>query len=75
MERLEKKLQELGYEYSASVTFIASKITIKHYSKQVGENEFNKILITKEGIYQTIAVNEIEMQKDLEVLRNVESER
>ena len=73
MTKLEQKLIELGYEYSASVTFIASKITIKHYSKQVGENEFNKILITKEGIYQTRALDEEVMQKDLEVLKEYET--
>lgn len=40
---------------------------------EVGENLFNEILITKEGIYQTRALNEEVMQKDLEVLKGYET--
>ena len=74
MSRLEEKLIELGYELAMTQKFFVPKNKIvKTYSKKVGENLFNEILITKKGIYQTRALDEEVMQKDLEVLKEYET--
>lgn len=73
MTKLEKKLLELNYELAITQKFIPENKIVKTYSKKVGENLFNEILITKEGIYQTRALDEKVMQKDLEVLKQCQS--
>ena len=75
MTKLEKKLIELGYELSMTQTIYGAKdvVVIKTYCKEVN-NDFNFINICGNKIYKINASNENEMKKDLEVLKNVESE-
>ena len=73
MTKLEKKLLELNYELAITQKFfVPENKIVKTYSKKVEENLFNEILITKKGIYQTRALDEKVMQKDLEVLKDYE---
>ena len=71
MTKLEQKLVELGYELSGIINSKVDKVIIKIYSKRV-EQKINEIFIDKYGIYKTLAENEIEMQKDLGILKECE---
>ena len=72
MNKLEKKLKELGFELSrVDKIFIPKLSTLKYYSKKVSDNQFNYITISEDGIFDIVASNEEIMQKDLEVLKQL----
>ena len=72
MTKLEKKLIELGFEYSMETYDCFTKQTIKRYSKLYNDF-FGHIFVCEGKIVKITGKHIIEMQKDLEELKNVKS--
>jgi hypothetical protein len=71
MTKLEKKLIELGFEYSMETYDYFTKQTIKRYSKQYNDF-FGHIFVCEGKIVEITGKYIIEMQKDLEELKKYE---
>ena len=73
MTKLEEKLKELGYELSMTQTIYTPEYkVVKTYCKEVDNDNFNFINICENKIVKINPSNEIEMQKDLEILKGEE---
>ena len=73
MSRLEKKLEELGYEYCAKeVIYYPKKVVVKTFSKEVFKDCFNYIKISNNKIIECLSNDKFIESKDLEILKGCE---
>ena len=72
MINLEKKLEELGFEYSMETYDYFTQQTIKRYSKEYVKDTFGHIFVCEGKIVKIIGKHITEMEKDLKELKKYE---
>ena len=73
MTKLEQKLVELGYEYSAKeVIYYPKKLVVKTFSKEVFKDCFNYIKVSNNKIIECLSNDKFIETNDLEILKECE---
>lgn len=71
MNKLEQKLQELGYRVSMTQTF--NEVVIKTWLKEIDATNFHWVQTINGEIMNSMSDKPNELQNDLEVLREYEN--